>query len=263
MSKLYIIGIGPGSLELMTLRAREAIGECGVIVGYKTYVRLIEGLTHGKEIVSLGMMEEMKRAQKAVELASEGKVVGLISSGDAGIYGMAGLALEALKEMKADTIAVEVVPGVPALCAAASLLGAPLGHDFAAISLSDLLTEWEVIEKRIMAAAESDFIIVLYNPKSGKRTWQLERAREILLKSRPGTTPVGLVTSAYREGQKVAITDLERMLSHEAGMLTTVVIGNLSTYVHGDKLITPRGYQKKYGPLVISKSSAFSRPTPD
>ncbi|MBI5186787.1 MAG: precorrin-3B C(17)-methyltransferase [Nitrospinae bacterium] len=249
MSKLYIIGIGPGAIEQMTLRAREAIGECDVIVGYKTYVRLIECLASGKEVISLGMTEEIERARKAVELALEGKVVGLVSSGDAGVYGMAGLALEALKERQADTVAVEVVPGVPALCAAASLLGAPLGHDFAAISLSDLLTEWKTIEKRIMAAAESDFIIVLYNPKSGKRTWQLERAREIILGHRPGTTPVGLVTSAYREGEKVVLTDLERMLSHEAGMLTTVIIGNLSTYIHGNKLITPRGYQKKYGPL--------------
>lgn len=249
MSKLYIIGIGPGAIEQMTLRARQAIGECEVIIGYKTYVRLIESLAAGKEVISLGMTEEMKRARKAVELALEGKVVGLVSSGDAGVYGMAGLALEALKERQADAVAVEIVPGVPALCAAASLLGAPLGHDFAAISLSDLLTEWETIEKRIMAAAESDFIIVLYNPRSGKRTWQLERAREIVLGHRPSTTPVGLVTSAYREGEKVVLTDLERMLSHEAGMLTTVIIGNLSTYVHGNKLITPRGYQKKYGPL--------------
>ena len=171
----------------------------------------------------------------------------LSSGGDAGIYGMAGVALETLIAMGRDDLPVEVVPGVSALNAAASLLGAPLGHDFAAISLSDLLTDWETIEKRIRAAGEADFIIVFYNPRSGQRTWQIEKAREILLGHRPGTTPVGLVTSAYRDGQEVVVTDLEGMLSHDMGMLTTAIIGNRSTYIHAGKMITPRGYRNKYG----------------
>ncbi len=232
--------------EQMTFRAKEALDECDTIIGYKTYVRLIEDSVQGKEIVSLGMTEEVQRAQKAVAMALEGKTVGLISGGDAGIYGMAGLAFEVLKERGETQLPVEVVPGVSALNAAASLLGAPMNHDFASISLSDLLTDWETIEKRIRAAGEADFIIALYNPKSGKRTWQIEKTREILLQCRPGSTPVGIVKAAYREKQEVIVTDLKNMLAHEIGMLSTVVVGNLSTYVSNGKMITPRGYGKKY-----------------
>ncbi len=246
MSKLYIIGTGPGSLEQMTLRAREAIRECDTIVGYKTYIGLIEEMLQDKEVIALDMMEEVKRARKAVELASEGRVVGLISGGDAGVYGMAGLALETLKENGNPPISVEVIPGVTAMNAAAALLGAPVSHDFASISLSDLLTDWKIIEERVRAAGKADFILILYNPKSRKRIWQIEKVREILMGFRHGTTPVGIVTAAYREKQSVVLTDLKNMLSHDMGMMTTVIVGNSSTFVHDGKMITPRGYHRKY-----------------
>lgn len=249
MSKLFIIGIGPGDREHMTLRAEEAIRECDVIVGYRTYVSLIEEMVRDKEVIALGMMEEVKRAQKAIELAMEGRVVGLISGGDSGVYGMAGLALETLSEAGSAHILVEVIPGVSALNAAASLLGAPINHDFASISLSDLLTDWTTIESRVRAAGEADFILALYNPKSKKRTWQIEKVRDILLEHKPETTPVGIVTAAYREGQSVVLTDLKNMLSHDIGMMTTVIVGNSATFTHDGKMITPRGYHRKYAYL--------------
>ncbi|MED0736647.1 precorrin-3B C(17)-methyltransferase [Aneurinibacillus thermoaerophilus] len=248
--KLLIIGFGPGSFEHITQRAREAIEECEVILGYTTYVELVRGLLREDQIVvQTGMTEEVGRAQEAVRQAEQGKVVGVISSGDAGVYGMAGLVYEVLMEKgwtEKEGIAVEVIPGISAINSCASLLGAPIMHDACTISLSDHLTPWELIAKRLEAAGQADFVIALYNPKSGRRTRQIEEAQRILLKYRSPDTPVGLVKSAYRERQSIVITDLAHMLDHEIGMLTTVIIGNNSTRLYDGKMITPRGYQRKY-----------------
>ncbi|WP_077210549.1 precorrin-3B C(17)-methyltransferase [Bacillus dakarensis] len=247
--KLLVVGFGPGSFEHITKRAEDAIKESDCIIGYKTYVDLIRGLLTHQEVISTGMSEEVSRAQAAVRLAEEGKVVAVISSGDAGVYGMAGLIYEVLIEKgwtEEKGVEVEVIPGISAINSCASLLGAPVMHDACTISLSDHLTPWKIIEKRIDAAGQADFVIALYNPKSGKRTRQITEAQRILLQYRSPNTPVGLVKSAYRDSQHVVITTLEKMLDHDIGMLTTVVIGNSSTFLYDNKLITPRGYQRKY-----------------
>ncbi|WP_332630557.1 precorrin-3B C(17)-methyltransferase [Halalkalibacter flavus] len=247
--KLLVIGFGPGSFEHMTKRAQEAIQESDCIIGYKTYVELIQELLTDQEIISTGMSEEVSRAQAAVRLAEEGKKVAVISSGDAGVYGMAGLVYEVLIEKgwtEDSGVGVEVIPGISAINSCASLLGAPIMHDACTISLSDHLTPWELIEKRIEAAAQADFVISLYNPKSGRRTRQIVEAQRIMLEYRSPKTPVGLVKSAYRDREHIVITDLENMLNYDIGMLTTVVIGNSSTFLYDKKMITPRGYQRKY-----------------
>ncbi|WP_202081139.1 precorrin-3B C(17)-methyltransferase [Caldalkalibacillus salinus] len=247
--KLWVIGFGPGSFDHITKRAQEAIEDSDCVIGYKTYIQLIEGLLSGQEIISTGMSEEVSRAQAAVKLAEQGRKVAVISSGDAGVYGMAGLVYEVLVEKgwKEDTgVAVEVVPGISAINSCASRLGAPVMHDACTISLSDHLTPWELIAKRIEAAAAADFVVSLYNPKSGRRTKQIVEAQKILLRYRSPETPVGLVKSAYRDREHVVITTLKDMLEHEIGMLTTVIIGNASTFLYDNKMITPRGYQRKY-----------------
>lgn len=248
--KVLVIGFGPGSFQHITERARSAIRESNMIIGYKTYVDLIEGLlTENQEIVSTGMTEEVSRAQEAVKQAERGNKVAVISSGDAGVYGMAGLIYEVLIEKgwrKETGVEVEIVPGISAINSCASLLGAPVMHDACTISLSDHLTPWQLIESRIDAAAKTDFVIAFYNPKSGRRTKQIEEARKILLKYRSPQTPVGLVKSAYRDREQVVVTNLEEMLHHEIGMLTTVIVGNTSTVLHDGLMITPRGYQRKY-----------------
>jgi len=248
--KLYIVGFGPGDANHITYRAVEAIKASDYIIGYKTYVELIKNLLNVKQkIISTGMTEEVSRAQAAVKLAEEGHQVAVISSGDSGVYGMAGLIYEVLVEQgwhKESGVEVEVIPGISAINSCSSLLGAPIMHDSCTISLSDHLTPWTIIEKRLEAAAAADFVIALYNPKSGRRTKQIVEARRILLKYRSPNTPVGLVKSAYRERQSIVITTLDNMLEHEIGMLTTVIIGNTSTFVYDDLMITPRGYQRKY-----------------
>lgn len=247
--KLLIVGFGPGHFEHITDRARTAIQESDVIVGYNTYVDIIRGLLTGQEIVRTGMTEEVSRAQEAVRQAELGKKVAVISSGDAGVYGMAGLVYEVLieKGWTPDTgVEVEVIPGISAINSCASLLGSPVMHDACTISLSDHLTPWETIARRIEAAASADFVIALYNPRSGRRTRQIVETQRILLKYRSPETPVGLVKSAYRERQQIVLTTLADMLNHEIGMLTTVIIGNSSTFVYQDLMITPRGYQRKY-----------------
>lgn len=247
--KLFLVGFGPGNHDHLTFRAREAIGEAEVIIGYRTYVRLVRELIEGKEVHYTGMTEELDRARKAVDFAYAGRKVALISSGDVGIYGMAGPALEILKEKgwrRGCGVDVEVVPGVTALSACGSVLGAPINHDFAAISLSNLLTPWEVIVKRIEAAAAADYIIALYNPKSGRRTQQIVETQKILLKYRLPATPVGIVKSGLRQGQRVVQTTLADMLKHEIGMLTTILVGNSTTFTYEGLIITPRGYQHKY-----------------
>jgi precorrin-3B C17-methyltransferase len=247
--KLLIIGFGPGSFEHITQRAREAIQESDMIIGYKTYVELIEGLLTTQEIISTGMTEEVSRAQEAVRQAELGKKVAVISSGDAGVYGMAGLVYEVLIEKgwkEATGVPIEIIPGISAINSCASLLGAPVMHDSCTISLSDHLTPWEIIAKRVDAAAQADFVIALYNPRSGRRTRQIVETQKILLKYRSPDTPVGLVKSAYRDRQHVIFTNLREMLDHDIGMLTTVIIGNSTTFFYDNKIITPRGYQRKY-----------------
>jgi len=231
------------------------------VVGYKTYIDLIKGVIQGKEIFSTGMTKEVNRCQKAIDLALQGKKVAVVSSGDAGIYGMAGLVLELLPESGARSqkseeknkseiekrkskIFVSVIPGVPAFCAAASLLGAPLMHDFASISLSDLLTPWETIRKRLDMASAADFVIILYNPKSKTRVSQLEEAIGIISTHRNENTPVGTVKNATREGEEIKITTLKGLPVHYdfIDMSTILIIGNSTTFVSHNKMITPRGY---------------------
>lgn len=191
------------------------------------------------------MMKEVDRCRKALDAAAAGRTVALVSGGDPGIYAMAGLALEMLREHGGD-IAVEVVPGIAALNACAARLGAPLMHDFAAVSLSDLLTPWETIEKRLRAAAAADFVIAIYNPRSKRRTEQIVKAREIILAERPPETPVGIVTAATRQNERIELTTLGEMLACDINMQSTVIVGNSQTYAWQDLLITPRGYRRKY-----------------
>ncbi len=246
---LAVVGIGPGALEHMTAAAREAIASAQVVIGYSPYLELLGPLLGGKEVVAGKMTAEIARAQEAVERARRGARVVLVSSGDAGIYGMAGLALEVLRDAgwrRGEPPEVTVVPGVTAMSAAASLAGAPLGHDFCAISLSDLLTPWRVIERRLEAAAAADFVVALYNPASTRRRRPLAEARGILLRHRPGTTPAAVVTDAFRTGARLALTDLERLLDEEIGMTTTVLVGSTRSYAFEGFLVTPRGYGDKY-----------------
>jgi precorrin-3B C17-methyltransferase len=247
--KLLIIGFGPGSFEHITKRAREAIQESEVVIGYNTYVDLIADLLTNQTIVRTGMTEEVSRAQEAVRQAEAGKKVAVISSGDAGVYGMAGLVYEVLIGKgwsRSDGVEVEVIPGISAINSTASLLGAPIMHDSCTISLSDHLTPWEQIAKRVEAAGQADFVIALYNPRSGRRTRQIVESQQILLKYRAPDTPVGIVKSAYRDREHVVITTLQNMLDHDIGMLTTVIIGNSTTMLYEGLMITPRGYQRKY-----------------
>jgi len=247
--QLYVVGIGPGHEKHLTPAALEAISRAELIVGYRTYVGLVKHLLAGKEIVKTGMTEEIGRARAAVERAKAGATVALISSGDAGVYGMAGLVFEVLREMgwkRGDSPELHIVPGITAINSCASLLGAPLVHDFCSISLSDLLTPWPVIERRIDAAARADFVIGLYNPRSGRRTKQIVIAQEIISRYRKPETPVGLVKSGYRDMEKVILTDLAHFLDYEIGMLTTVIVGNSHTSVFEGYMVTPRGYTNKY-----------------
>ncbi|MBF0176565.1 MAG: precorrin-3B C(17)-methyltransferase [Magnetococcales bacterium] len=246
---LSVVGLGPGALEHLTARAREVIAEASVIIGYKTYLRLVADLLKGKRVLESPMRQELARCAEATRLALVGERVVLVSSGDAGIYGMAGPLLEMLFHAgwQPDAgIRFEVVPGVTALSACAALVGAPLTHDFCAISLSDLLTPWPQIEKRLEAAASADFVTALYNPRSGRRTWQIERAQEIFLRHRSPATPVGLVTAACREHQAISLTTLAHMDVTTINMQTTVLIGNHRTFTKHGLMVTPRGYADKY-----------------
>ena len=241
MGKVYIIGIGPGEEEYMTQAARNGILESNIIIGYKTYIDLIRPLIEGKEIIDSGMKKEVERCNLAIDLAEKGNTVALVSSGDPGIYGMAGALLEVKGQRNSD-IETEVVPGITAVSAAAATLGAPLMHDFAIISLSDLLTDWEVIKKRIHMAGDGDFVIGIYNPRSKGRVTQIEDARNILLQYRKKDTPVGIVRNAKRAGEEMVITTLDEMLDHHIDMFSMVIIGNSNTFVENGQMITPRGY---------------------
>lgn len=238
MGKLYVIGIGPGGLEHMSLKAKRAIEKSQVIVGYVKYIEMIKSLIEGKEVYSNGMKGEEARCIEALKL-SEDKDVAVISTGDSGIYGMAGLILE----LKGPEHIVEVVPGITASSAAGSVLGAPLMHDNCNISLSDLMTNYELIKKRIRLAAEGDFIISLYNPKSKGRPEYLKEAIEIIKEFRNDNTPVGIVKHALREGQETFLTTLGEFSDEKIDMMTIVIIGNSQSYIKEGFFITPRGYK--------------------
>lgn len=243
--QLWLVGTGPGALEQMTPAAQTAIAQADVVIGYSLYVDLVRPLLRPGQIVeSLPITQERQRAERAIDLATWGLTVAVISSGDCGIYGMAGLVLEQLQAQGWDgqTPTVQVFPGITALQAAASRVGAPLMHDFCAISLSDLLTPWEVIEQRLEAAAQADFVVALYNPKSQQRTEGVIRAQNIFLQYRSPQTPVALVRSAYRPDQQIRLTTLNDLADQAIDMLTTVLIGNQSTRLYANHLITPRGY---------------------
>lgn len=237
-----MVGIGPGSEGDITLRAQATLTGSDLVVGYKAYLGIIKDLIKGKPTQGSGMGEEKERCRVALEEASKGKIVSLVSSGDPGVYGMAGLTLE-LAGSTGSTVPIEVIPGVPASYAASALLGAPLAHDHAIISLSDLLTPWELIEKRLRLAAQGDFSIVLYNPKSSQRTWQIEKTQQILLEYHPPTLPVGIVKDAGRPGQAVSITTLDKMLEFPIDMTTIIIVGNSTTFVHNGFMATRRGYK--------------------
>lgn len=238
---IYVIGIGPGCRDLMTQEAIAAMEDAEVIVGYKTYIKLVEDFIKDKEVVQNGMRKEVDRCQDAIDIAKTGKKVAVISSGDAGIYGMAGLILELITKQELD-IPVKVVPGVTASIGAAAVLGAPIMHDFCHISLSDLMTPWEVIEKRLRLAAEADFVICLYNPRSKGRSEHLANAFKIMGEFKDGSTPVGIVKDVGREDQEKFICTFDTMDFERVDMTTMVIIGNKSTYIHDDLMITPRGY---------------------
>ncbi|MCC0177729.1 precorrin-3B C(17)-methyltransferase [Waterburya agarophytonicola K14] len=243
--RLYLVGIGPGDLNQITPAAQTAITEADIVIGYTLYLDLIESLKRPEQVIEASpITQEQQRAQRAIKLAQWGLTVAVVSSGDCGIYGMAGLVLEELQEAgwNGKSPQVRVFPGISALQSAASRVGAPLMHDFCAISLSDLLTPWEVIQKRLHAAASGDFITALYNPRSQKRTEQIVTTQAIFVQHRQEDTPVAIVRGAYRQDEQVTITTLSQMLEHPIDMLTTVIIGNTTTRNYADWMITPRGY---------------------
>ena len=248
MGKIIIAGIGPGSKEDITPAVLQAVSEADVIVGYKYYFQFIEPyVKEGCECIDTGMKKERERAEQAFEMAKQGKSVVVISSGDAGIYGMAPLIYE-MSQRGQDTLChpdVTVLPGISAFQKAASLLGAPIGHDMCIISLSDLMTPWEVIERRIKAAADGDFVTAIYNPKSHGRYWQLYRLQELFLKYRSEDTPVGYVRQAGREEQEVKVTTLGAFDPEDIDMFTVIIIGNSQSYICDGKFITPRGYYRE------------------
>ena len=246
-AKITVVGIGPGSVEDITPAVMNAIKEADVVVGYQYYFQFIEPyLKEGAQCVDTGMKRERDRARQAFELAVQGKHVVVISSGDAGIYGMAPLIYEMAKEKALENdIDIVSLPGISAFQKAASLLGAPVGHDFCVISLSDLMTPWAKIEKRIVAAAQADFVTAVYNPKSNGRYWQLHRLKEIFLNSRSSKTPVGCVRQAGREEQEIHVTTLKEFDPEQVDMFTIVIIGNSQSYVWNQNFITPRGYYRE------------------
>ncbi len=267
MGKIIIAGIGPGSKEDITPAVLEAVREADAIVGYKYYFQFVEPFVRPDcECIDTGMKKERERAEQAFLLAEQGKTVVVISSGDAGIYGMAPLVYE-MKSLTPDTsllqgepegtlrgvdgpeaVSIQVLPGISAFQKAASLLGAPIGHDMCMISLSDLMTPWELIERRIKAAAAADFVTAVYNPKSHGRYWQLYRLQELFLQERSAETPVGYVRQAGREDQEVTVTTLGAFDPEDVDMFTVIIIGNSQSYISDGKMITPRGYSLTAAP---------------
>ncbi|OYD08804.1 precorrin-3B C(17)-methyltransferase [Paludifilum halophilum] len=247
--EIRIVGLGPGDPDFMTFRGIEAIRQSQVVIGYRGYVEQVRHLLSDQQVIAKSLTEEVDRAQTAFRMAREGKRVAVVSSGDAGVYGMAGLVFEVMSEQgwrEEDGPEVTVVPGIAAAHACASLVGAPLMHDSCSISLSDLLTPWDVIRKRVEAAAGGDFVTALYNPRSQRRKWQIEEVRRMFLRYRSPQTPVVLVKNAYRPGQTILRTTLEEMPDREIDMLTTVLIGNSRTEFFQGWMVTPRGYRDRY-----------------
>lgn len=241
MNKLYVVGIGPGEYEQMTIKAKDVLNESAVIVGYTVYMDLIKPHFMNKEYITTPMTKERERCILAFEKAKEGHTTAMICSGDAGVYGMSGLILEV--GVSYPEVEVEIVPGVTAALSGAAVLGAPLTHDFAVISLSDLLTPWEKIEKRLRLAAEADFVLCLYNPSSKKRKDYLKKACQIILESANADTICGIVKNIGRLGESMEIMTLKELMNKEVDMFTTVFIGNSQTIRIGNTMVTPRGYQ--------------------
>ena len=241
MDKLYVVGIGPGNAENLTIRADEALRSCDVIVGYQVYVELVRGRYPDKEFLTTGMTREVERCQLALRLAADGKKTAIICSGDSGVYGMAAL----ISELRGSSALpeIEVIPGLTAACSGAALLGAPLTHDFAVISLSDRLTSWETIEQRLDAAAKADLAVVLYNPASRGRPDHLRRACDILLRTLPANRLCGIARNIGREGESCRILSLGELRDASVDMFCTIFIGNAMTKEIGGRLVTPRGYR--------------------
>lgn len=244
MGKITVIGIGPGSYDNLTPEAREAIVTAEVVAGYKPYIKLIEDLVEGKEIIGNGMMQEVDRCRLAVESACQGKNTIVVSSGDSGVYGMAGLVLEIILKMeKEKRPEVKIIAGLSAVYASAAILGAPLMHDFAIISLSNRLTPLDLIMKRVELAAQGDFVIAFYNPKSKSRSTHIEEAQKILLKYKSPDTPVGIVNNATRANQTKVISTLKDFTKEDINMFSMVIVGNSQTFVQDGFMVTPRGYK--------------------
>lgn len=239
--KLYVVSLGPGGRDEMTERAMSTLQKSDVIIGYDLYIDLIRPFLKEKEFISSHMKQEVERCKAAVHIALQGKTVAMVSSGDAGVYGMAGVLYEVAGDYP--QIEIEVIPGVTAACSAAAVLGAPLTHDFAVISLSDLLTPWENIETRLRCAAKADFVICIYNPSSKKRADHLARACKAVMEYLDGDTPCGYARNVGREGQEYCVLTLKQLALSQVDMFTTVIIGNSTTKVVGGKLVTPRGYR--------------------
>ena len=242
MGKLYAVGFGPGGYEHMTAKAIDVIKNADIITGYTTYVEMLRKFFPEKEYVATPMTKEMDRCRMAVDLAAEGKTVAMVSSGDSGIYGMAGILLEIANEKKAD-VEIETVPGVTAATGGAAVLGAPLIHDFCLISLSDLLTPWEKIEARLLAAAQADFVVCLYNPSSKKRHDYLQKACDLMMKYKSPDTICGTVSNIARDGEEAHVMTLKELRDTQVDMFTTVFIGNSQTKEINHKMVTPRGYK--------------------
>lgn len=240
MNELFVVGMGPGSLEQMTYEAVNILKNSDLIVGYQVYINLLKKYFPQKEYFTTGMTQETERIQYALEQAQQGRKVSVVSSGDSGVYGMAGLTYELAEKM--DDVKVTVISGVTAALSGSAILGAPLMHDFAVISLSDRLTEWDLIEKRLRAAGEGDFVLCIYNPSSRKRHDYLQKACDILLQWKKGTTVCGIVRNIGREGQEMELLNLQELRNKETDMFTTIMIGNSQTRIVQGKMVTPRGY---------------------
>lgn len=238
--KVFVVGLGPGGMDQMTPRAVSALQRCAVITGYSVYIDLIKDYFPDKELLVTPMRKEAERCRLALEKALNGQTVAIVSSGDAGVYGMAGIMHETAEDYP--EIEVEVIPGITAACSGGAILGAPLSHDFAVISLSDLLTPWEKIEARLRAAAQADFVICLYNPASKKRSDYLAKACAIIMHYQSPDLPAGIVRNIGREGERHEIMTLAQLRETAVDMFTTVVIGNSQTRIINGKMVTPRGY---------------------
>ncbi|MCD8198805.1 MAG: precorrin-3B C(17)-methyltransferase [Phascolarctobacterium sp.] len=241
MTKIYVVGLGPGGVDQMTKKAYDILNKCDVIAGYQVYVNLIKDDFPGKEFLSTGMRKEVDRCKMALDAAVSGKTVAVISSGDAGVYGMAGVMCQVAADYS--DIEIDVIPGITAACSGAAVLGAPLISDFCLISLSDLLTPWEKIEKRLDYASKADFCICLYNPSSVKRSDYLQKACDIMLKNQNGNIPAGIVRNIGRDGEAFEITTLQKLRDKQVDMFSTVIIGNTQTEVINGRMVTPRGYR--------------------